>query len=169
MKIRVFPVNKRMVKNTCTDQGAASLNVNTRSKQTNLPKLLPTTLSQTRVLKKYTQKTKNIKNISARRKTGNDKSILLTKKITLQIARELPSKEISITEKTVKWFALYTNRLVSKQCKQPMKGFMQAIKLISEWNCCNNILVIVKIIYNLKEIAWRNISITLQWAASIDL
>ena len=71
--------------------------------------------------------------------------------------------------KTVKWFALYTTRLVFKQCKQPMKGFMQAIKLISEWNCCSNILVIVKIIYNLKEIAWHNISIMLQWAASIDL
>ena len=91
-----------MVKNTCKDQGAASLNVNTRSKQTNLPTLLPTTLSQARVLKKYTQMTKNIKNISAIRKTGNDKNILLAKKIILQIARELSSKEISITEKPVK-------------------------------------------------------------------
>ena len=34
---------------------------------------------------------------------------------------------------------------------------MRAIKLISTWNCCNNILVIVKIIYNLKEIAWRTL------------
>ena len=57
LKMRVFPVNKRMVKNNYTDSGKASMNVDPRSKQANLPKLLPTRLSQTRVLKQY-----NVKN-----------------------------------------------------------------------------------------------------------
>ena len=101
-----------MGKNTCTDQGTASINVDPRSKLENLPKPLPTRLAQTRVLKQYSVKntkwTINIKNISARRKTGNNKSILLTKEIILQIARELPSKKIPITEKPVNRFASQT-------------------------------------------------------------
>ena len=81
------------------------MNVDPRSKQANLPKPLPTMLAQTRELKQYnvknTKYTINIKNISARRKRGNNKSILLTKKIILRIAQELPSKDIPITEKPV--------------------------------------------------------------------
>ena len=50
LKIRVFSDNKRMVKNSCIDQGTASINVDPRSKQA-MPKLLPTRLAQTRVLK----------------------------------------------------------------------------------------------------------------------
>ena len=57
MKIRVFPVNKRMVEKTRTDQGTASINVAPRSKQSSLPALLPTMLAQTRVLEQY-----NVKN-----------------------------------------------------------------------------------------------------------
>ena len=87
--------------------------------------------------------------ISARRKTGNNKSILLTKKIILQIARELPSEEIPITEKPVNRFASQTMWLASKPCEQLLKEFVGAIKLTLKWDC-NNILVIVKIIYNLK-------------------
>ena len=41
----------------CTDQGAASIDVDPRSKQANLPRLLPTRLAQTRVFKQY-----NVKN-----------------------------------------------------------------------------------------------------------
>ena len=44
----------------------------------------------------------HIKNINARRKTGNNKIILLTAKIILQIARKFFSIEISITERPVK-------------------------------------------------------------------
>ena len=55
--MRVFPVNKKMVKSTRTDQGTASINVDPRSEQANLPELLPTRLAQTRVLKQY-----NVKN-----------------------------------------------------------------------------------------------------------
>ena len=51
LKIRVFSVNKRMVKNSCIDQETASINVDPRSKQANLPKLFPTGLVQIRVLK----------------------------------------------------------------------------------------------------------------------
>ena len=76
-------------------QGIASINVNPGSKQANLPKPLPIRLAQTRVLKQYnnksTKQTINIKNISASRKTDNNKSILLTKKIIFQITREVPS------------------------------------------------------------------------------
>ena len=54
---RVFPVNKRIVKNTRTDQGTASINVDPRSKQANLPEPFPTRLAQTRILKQY-----NVKN-----------------------------------------------------------------------------------------------------------
>ena len=88
----------------------------------------------------------------------------MTKKIILQIARERPSKKIPITEKPVNRFASQTTWLASKQCEQPLKGFMRSIKLICKWYC-NNIPVIVKIIYNLKDIAWRSISIILGWAA----
>ena len=49
-----------------------------------------------------------MKKICARRKTGNDKSIFLTKMIILQIAPELPPKEIPITEKPVNRFASQT-------------------------------------------------------------
>ena len=101
-----------MVKNTCTEQGTASINVNPRSKQANLTELLPTRLAQTRVLKqnnvKNTKQTINIENIGAKRKAGNNKSILYKKKIILQIARELPSKEIPITENLVNQFAPQT-------------------------------------------------------------
>ena len=45
-------------------------------------------------------------NISARRKTGNNKNILMTNRIFLQIARKLLSIEIPITEKPL-------NRLAS--------------------------------------------------------
>ena len=174
-----------MVKNTCRDQGTALINVDPRSKQANLPKLLATRLAQTRVLKYNVENNKltiNIKNISARSKTGNI-SILLIKKIILLIAWALPSKEISITEKPVNQFAFQTTWQASKQCEQPLKGYMLPIskpceqplkrymlpiKLLCKWNC-NNILVIVKIIYQLKEKAWRSILIMLQWAALIDL
>ena len=94
-----------MIKNSFTNQGTISINVDPRSKQANLPKLLPTRLAQTRVLKqcnvKITKQTIHIKNISAIRKTGNDKSTLLIKKIILQIARSLVSIEVPITEKPV--------------------------------------------------------------------
>ena len=104
-----------MVKNTCRDQGTALINVDPRSKQANLPKLLATRLAQTRVLKYNVENNKltiNIKNISARSKTGNI-SILLIKKIILLIAWALPSKEISITEKPVNQFAFQTTWQVS--------------------------------------------------------
>ena len=83
-----------------------------------------------------------MKKICPRRKTGNNKSIFLTKMIILQIAPELPLKEIPITEKPVNRFASQT-RLASKQSEQPLKGFMRVIKRICKRNC-NNILVIVK-------------------------
>ena len=54
------------------------MNVDLRLKQASLPKLLPIRLVQTRALKRYNMKnTKDtiyIKNINARRKTGNNKS-----------------------------------------------------------------------------------------------
>ena len=53
MKILVFPVNKRMAEKTRPDQGTASINFAPRSKQSNLPALLPTMLAQTRVLEQY--------------------------------------------------------------------------------------------------------------------
>ena len=69
----------------------------------------------------------NIKNISARHTIGNNKRILLTKIIILEIARELPSKETLIKEKPVSRFASQTTWLASKQCEQPLKRFMQLI------------------------------------------
>ena len=103
-------VSERMVKNT--DQGTASINVDPKSKQANLQELLTTRLKQTRVLKQYnvkiTKSTINIKNISARHTIGNNKRILLTKIIILEIARELPSKETLIKEKPVSRFASQT-------------------------------------------------------------
>ena len=101
----LFQSTKEWSKTAVQTKGTASINVDPSSKQTNQPKLLPTRLAQTRVLKQYnvknTKQTIHIKNMSARRKTSNDKSILLTKKIISQIARKLSSIEIPITEKPV--------------------------------------------------------------------
>ena len=86
----LFHSTKEWSKTAVQTKGATSINVDPSSKQANQPKLLPTRLAQTRLLKqcnvKNTKQTIHIKNISARPKTSNDKSILLTKKIVSQIA-----------------------------------------------------------------------------------
>ena len=74
-------------------------------KTKNLPKLLPARLAQARVLKQFNVENTNltiyIKNVNARCKTGNNKSILLTEMIILKIARKCPSVETPIIEKPV--------------------------------------------------------------------
>ena len=138
-----------MVKNSCTDQRKTSINVDLRSKQTNLPKRLPTRLSQTRVLKQYNvKKTINIKNISAKR---NNKNILSTKKIILKI----PLKRNPITMKPVNL------RKLLDWLPSNASNHWRVIELISKGNCSN-------ILVNLKEIAWRSISMS-RSAAVIDL